>query len=633
MATAARPKRIYRFGQFQVDLCAGTLLRKGAPVKFQDQPLKVLCLLLERPGEIVSREDLRRSLWPDGTYVEFDGSLNAALNRLRSTLGDDADNPRFIETVPKRGYRFIAPVEPACEFEAGATPLQRDPNGAASPDAALPATDPWWRRKSLIAAVTAAVIVTAGALLTARRFLSAGVPAVHSLAVMPFTGSSGNPDAEFLQDGISIGVTDALSRLPGLKVMSTTAVMRYAQKNADPRKVGHDLRVDAVLSGEIEQTGGSVIVNAELVKSAEDTHIWGKQYIENMVNIAVLQQEIARDISDKLHMKLTAVQSQEMAEAKIEDPEAYRLYLLGHHEVDQFSPAHLMKAAEYFQQAIAKDPTYAAAHAGLADADSNLGYLIPSLREKSYAAARTEAAEALALDPRSAEAHVALATLDWMTWKFADAGPEFRRAEQLNPNFVNAPEAYSTHLVRMGQFPEAMDQVQRALELDPLSTFANMQLGIVFEGERDYRKAIAQYEKTLAMDPDNAVVYRRLGGCYGEIGNYDKFVESEARYFQILGQSEEAAELGRFYAQFGVKGVYRWYVRQESDPAKPTYSPTGVAANYALLGDKEDAFRWLETAYRQRASELAFVESDPAFDSLHRDPRYSDLLRRIGLPH
>ncbi len=338
-------------------------------------------------------------------------------------------------------------------------------SGAGVPSAAqatelLPRHTKGNQRKWIAFGVALPIAVIAG-LLVARYLRAPGTQSVHAVAVLPFTGASANPDAEFLQDGISTGVTDALSQLPGLKVMSSSATMRYAGKNLDPQKVGSDLKVDAVLIGRIEQQGDTLSVNAELVNADDDSQIWGAQYTEKMANVAMVQQDIVRDISDKLRMRLSPSQKEQMTERPMENADAYRLYLLGRHEFDQFSPDHFKKAADYFQQAIDKDPSYAAAYGGLADANSLLGYFLHSLREPAFAKARTASAQALALDNRSAEAHLALAIVHWMSWEFSAAEPEYQRAVELNPNFQNAPEAYSNYLVSMGRYSEAMDEARR----------------------------------------------------------------------------------------------------------------------------------------------------------------------------
>jgi eukaryotic-like serine/threonine-protein kinase len=492
------------------------------------------------------------------------------------------------------------------------------------------------KKRWLVGAAIAAgaVAIAAGAWLAARYLLPARSAAAHSVAVLPFTGAGDGSNAAFLQDGISIGVTDALSQLPGLRVMASSAAMRYAGKNPDPKQVGHDLNVDAVLTGTIQQDGNMLSVDAELVNAADDSQIWGEQISESMANVSMLQQEIVRDISDKLRVKLSPAVKQQLTQAKAENPDAYRLYLLGRREFDEFSPAHFAKAADYFRQAIAIDPTYAAAHAGVADASTMLSLFSPSSKSAAMlTTAQTEADEALALDPNSAEAHEALALYDRSTWKFQTADEEFRRAEELNPNYFSALEGYAGYLARMGRFKEAMDQAQRALALNPLSNPARLEIALVLGLERDYPQAIAQNQLVLQSAPNDLVANNQMASCYFYTQQYDKFVEFYERVVVIAGQPEAAAELKRAYASGGIKGIERWDIAQDGDSSKTGYDPMGVAEDYANLGDKNDAFVWLEKAYQQHSSDLIALKVLPDFDSLRADPRYTALAKRIGFPN
>jgi eukaryotic-like serine/threonine-protein kinase len=492
------------------------------------------------------------------------------------------------------------------------------------------------KKRSLLwvagAAVAVAALVAAG-VFAVRYWLPARSAAVHSVAVLPFTGAGNGPNAAFLQDGISIGVTDALSQLPGLRVMASAAVMRYAGKSPDPKQVGQDLNVDAVLTGTIQQDGNMLSVDAELVNATDDSQIWGEQIGESMANVSMVQQEIVSDISDKLRVKLSPAVKQQLTQAKAENPDAYRLYLLGRKEFDGFNAPHFTKAADYFRQAIAIDPTYAAAHAGLADASTMLSLFDPAMAATALATAQTEADEALTLDPRSAEAHEALALYDRSTWKFQAADEEFRRAEELNPNYFNALDGYAGYLARMGRFSEAMDQAQRALALNPLSNPARLEIALVLGLERDYPQAIAQNQLVLQSAPNDLVANNQMASCYFYTQQYDKFVEFYERVVVIAGEPEAAAELKRAYASGGIKGIERLDIAQDGDSSKTGYDPMGVAEDYANLGDKNDAFAWLEKAYQEHSSNLMALKVLPDFDSLRSDPRYAALVKRIGFPN
>jgi len=477
--------------------------------------------------------------------------------------------------------------------------------------------------------MAAVIVIAGGAFLAKRYFLPAPTNTIRSVIVLPFTGASGKSDATFLEDGISMGVTDALSQLPGLRVMASSAAMRYAGKNPDPEEVGKDLNVDAVLQGDIEQEGDTVSIDAELVKTADDTQVWGQQYTEKMANVAMLQQNIAHDISDELRMKLTPAEQQEMSKAPTENADAYRLYLLGRHEIDQ---ENMQQAANDFQQAIDKDPTYAAAYAGLGDADTLIGSNEPSIQRTIFAKARALATQALTLDSRSAEAHLTFAGVDLLEWKFSASDAEFRRSLRLDPNFLSAHQAYAEYFRDIGQLNGATDEEHQALALDPLSLWSNAELGSILFDRHEYAQAIAQAKKALQIDSNFGGAYDVLFGCYRAEGKYDEAVDALEKEMAGYGQPEGAKQIAQAYAGGGIKAAYRWLIVRESDPAKPAYDPVNVATEYAFLGDKNNAFVWLEKAYQLHESNLEELKSAPEFDSLRSDPRYADLIRRIGFP-
>jgi serine/threonine protein kinase/tetratricopeptide (TPR) repeat protein len=544
--------------------------------------------------------------------------LRADLKRLRRQLDS--------------GKSTTSPLTGVISSEA------RDLSSASAP--AAPATEPiparakgrakGNQRKWIAFGIAMPILVVAG-LLAARYLLLPRAQSVHSVAVLPFTGSSANPDAEFLQDGISTGVTDALSQLPGLKVMSSSAAMRYAGKNPDPQKVGSDLKVDAVLIGRIEQQGDTISVHAELVNANDNSQIWGEQYTQKMANVAMVQRDIVRDISDKLRMKLSPAQKEEMTERPMENADAYRFYVLGRRAFDKLTGKDVANAVAYYQQAIDKDPNYAAAYAGLGDAYSILGSLGALPQKEALAKARIAAEKALALDDKSSEAHTSMGGIHWLSLEFGPAGAEIKRGLELNPNFRNAHELNGAYLRTLGRYSEALQEIHRSLELDPLSTDSNYLEGDILYSQHDYNGAIAQEEKTLEIDPNFALAYSVLHDCYEAQGMYDKAVDAYEQFFALNGAAPVAAELKRVYAASGIKGARQWWIEQRSDPARPGYDPYTVAINYLGLGDKDKAFLWLEKAYEQR--DIGFISfKDPVFDSVRSDPRYVDLLHRIGFP-
>jgi eukaryotic-like serine/threonine-protein kinase len=520
----------------------------------------------------------------------------------------------------------------ASDFRADLKRLRRDSSSASSPRVVLPATTPWWRSKSMVAVIAAAVVVIAGGLVAARYLLPTPTQTVHSVAVLPFTGSGSNPDSEFLQNGISIGVTDALAELPGLKVMSSSAAQRYRGKDADPQKVGKDLKVDAVLIGQIEQRGDTISINAELVSAADSSQVWGAQFSEKTADAAALQQEIVRDISEKLRVKLSGAEKERLDKRPTKDPEAYRFYVLGVHEWTTFTPQSLPKAIAYFQQAIAKDPSYAAAYAGLSEAYGATAVVSGPQTSELLKQARVAANQAIALDSLSAEGHMALADVERDEWEFVAAESEYKRALELNPNLGGAHLSYGVMLTALGRFSEALEHEQRALDLNPLDPLASLWVGQIHAFRGDYDECIAQAQRVLDIDPTYLTAYVTLANCYLGKGMDKEAVEALGQYVASAGQPEGAAEMRRIFATGGMKGLLRGQAEVWSNPASPGYDPLNAASAYCQLGDKDKAFFWLNKAYEVREISLMNLKVNPIFEPLRSDPRYADLVRRIGLP-
>lgn len=625
MPTESRPATILRFAAFELDLRTGELRKKGVRVKLQGQPIQVLTLLLQRAGEVVSREDLRAAIWPSDTFVDFDNSLNTAVNKLREALGDSAEDSRFIETLPRRGYRFLVPVASQCEAAATTNGVPSRTLGRLQP-----------RRTVLLGGVAAILLV--GLIAAGAFYLGTRVP-IRSIAVMPFANVSGDPNSEYLSDGITEGVIDELSRLPNIKVISRTSAFRYKKAAIEPKKVARELGVEALITGRVIQRGDKLSIDAELVDAREDSHLWGQDYNRTIDDTASIQQEIAQAVSEHLQVRLTSEQRRSLAKSRATNPEAYQLYLKGRYHANLATANEFQKSIDYFRQAIDKDPGFALAYAGLADSylDRAGGWLYLSPSE-SFPSAKAAAMKALELDPTLAEAHAALAYAMHYDWDWAGAEREFRRAIELNPNSADSRERYAEYLVTRGRFNESLVEARQAEVLDPLSLETVSEAGTVLLMARRYDESIAQYQKALDLYPNSSVIRALLGYAYALKRSYPQAI---AEFAKIPGQDKAttaqnqfvASLLGSVYALSGRRADALKIAQELTRLSSHAYiSFYGPGAIYAALGDKDQAFRCLEKAYEQKFSELLYLAVDPILDGIRSDPRYTDLLRRIRLP-
>jgi serine/threonine protein kinase/tetratricopeptide (TPR) repeat protein len=509
--------------------------------------------------------------------------------------------------------------------------LKRDTSSGAVSAPVVRRVAPWWRGKPAWIASGAALLLLSGVLISRYAFRTQH-QSIGSVAVLPFSGLSADSNVEFLQDGITDGIIDTLSQMPNLRVMSSSSVLHYKGRESDPQKAGKDLHVDAVLIGRIAQRGELFFVNAELVDVADNSQIWGEQYSEKMADISALQQNIVRDISDRLRLKLSGAEKEHLAKRPTVNPEAYELYLRGRHEMYKWTDAGWKKSVEYLQQATEKDPSYAAAYAGLADGYALLGNGVYLPAGDAFQKAEAAANRAIALDESLGEAHLALALVRWSTYKFDAAEREFRRAIELSPNLSLAHQRYSAYLVSLRRFGEGLREERRALELDPLNLHANNRLGEIFLFQGDYDKAIEQWRKSLEVDPAHAEALYYVSYGYERKGQYDEATKYLDQGLTSEGHADIAAENERAYATSGWKGLLRKRIERGSDPKKKgLYDPYGVASSYVKLGDNDSAFLWLDKTYAEQIP-MSFLLVDPDLDKLRSDPRYTDLVHRIGFP-
>jgi TolB-like protein/Tfp pilus assembly protein PilF len=463
---------------------------------------------------------------------------------------------------------------------------------------------------------------------------------INSVAVLPFANASGDPSTEYMSDGITEGIIDRLSGLPNLKVISRTSAFRYKQRDIEPQKVGHELGVEALVTGRVIQRGDALSVSAELVDAREDKQLWGEQYSRKLADVVSIQQEIATAISGNLRVRLTSEEKTRSAKTYVANPEAYQLYLNGRYHANKGTYDGLMKGIEYFQQAITKDPNYALAYASLADSYVELGgwltYLPPS---EAGPKAKAAAMKALELDDSLGEAHAALARAQYyFGWDWPSAEREFKRAVELNPNSAISHHGYSELLLARARFDESIAEGMRALEIDPLSPQIVADLAYTYLVMRRYDEAIAQQQKALDLDPNAAWIRHDMAHAYTLKGAYAQAIAEEDKipvHAKVVASENKliASGIGWIYAVSGRRADALKIAEQFKDLASHAYVDFyQVAEIYAALGDKDEAFRLLEKAYEEHSSNMPFLAVDPFWDGIRSDPRFADLLRRVGLP-
>jgi len=622
-----------RFGIFEVDLQAGELRRQGIKVKLQQQPFELLAMLLERPGEVVTREEIQKRLWPADTFVDFDRGLNRATNRLRESLGDEADSPRFIETLPRRGYRFIAPVVKL--DEGGHVAELVPPQADAVPTNGRPHSPSYGRARLRIGFLIAIVAIALLTLAAWFAFFRPRAGAIESVAVLPFSNGSSDSNAEYLSDGITESLINNLSQLPNLRVMARSTVFRYKAKDIDPQKIGNDLHVQAVLSGRLLQQGNVLIIQAELMDVKTGVQLWGGQFNRSAEDVLALQEDLSREIAEKLRLKLTGEEKQRLAKRNTEDAEAYRSYLKGRYYWNKRSPEGMQKAANYFQQAIDKDPAYALAYAGLADTYVYLSFFNMVPPRDAMPRAKAAAAKALEIDDHLAEAHVSLGYISYTyDWDWPAAGKHFDQALALDPAYTRAHIFYPFYLSSRGESQEAVTVAKSALDLDPASPSLSHSLAVQFYLTRQFDQAIEQCRKTLEMDPNFAVAYAVLGQTYLARGMNDEAAPVLEKYSALSqGSADALALLGYSQARRGEKSQALRTIEKLKATSKKSFVPAFYfALVYAALEDKDQAFMWLEKGYDERFARFAYLKLEALWDPLRSDERFNALVRRVGIP-
>lgn len=497
-------------------------------------------------------------------------------------------------------------------------------------------------RKFLVAAL-AAVVILGGGILGYRYFAGSNSKQIESIAVMPFVNDSGNPDIEYLSDGMTEMLINSLSQVPNLQVKARSSVFRYKGKEFDPKKIAPELNVQAILNGHLIQRGENISLNVELIDAATETIIWGNKYESKLADLVALQSDVAHDVSTKLKSKLSGASEKQVTKEYTSDPEAYQLYLKGIYHWNKRTGDELKQAISLFQQAIDKDPGYAKAYGGLALAYEVYGANTASTRQEvneMAVKARAAAQKALELDAELAEAHAVLAErkID-DEWDFAGSEASYKRAIELNPNFAAAHQWYSEVLSRLGRADEALSEIKKAYELDPFSRAVNQNLGLRLLEMRRYDEAQAQFEKLIQSEPDYPMSYAFLAGLYAHRGEFEKSMEPgcKAEVMLKIETVESCAKkvegMRKAVKDGGPNGYWRFVLSEDlKNYERGIASPVAIAGYYARLGEKEKAFEWLEKGYSERSIDITYLKVDYSFDNVKSDPRFNDLLRRVGLP-
>jgi len=648
--------KILDFGLAKIDLRRAAAADVAAPTATAEEHLTspgtaMGTVAFMSPEQVEGRElDTRTDLFSFGAVLyematgrqAFSGNtsgviFNSILEKapIPPTRVNPELPPRLDEIIAKtlekdREVRY----QHAADIRADLKRLRRDTTSGTArvPMASKPETLFSRLRKKPTLLAGALVIVLAAGYLLVRFLWTPRTTAISSIAVLPFSGAGQEASSEDLQDGITEGIIDALSQTPGLRVMSGSAVFRYKGKNPDPQQVGRELKVATVLTGRIVHRDGGVGVNAELVNTEDNTQLWGHRYDEQLTDLGAMQQELVNSISSQLRQKLGRDEKQTAPPRATENSEAYNLYLRGRYEMDRGSDEAWLRAAQYFQQAVQKDPSFAAAYSRLATTYGLLASESDLPTKETLAKASAAAARALELDNSLAEAHSAAGFAHLMNWEFAAAEPELRRAVELDPNVESVRANYEAFLRATGRFAEAEEQGRRALELDPSSLSLMFSLGLTLMAERKYDQAVVQFQKMLEIESDSSQAHIGLAWCYRDEGRHDQAAQETQRYYLVSGFPDIAEAQRKEQERSGWRGAVLKDIEVMSNPANGiNYYPSGVAMAYAQLGERDKAFAWLERAYNERAG-LLFLKVDPAFDSLRSDPRFNSLLRRIGFP-
>ncbi|HEY6251650.1 MAG TPA: tetratricopeptide repeat protein [Candidatus Angelobacter sp.] len=638
-----------RFGIYDLDLKTGELRKAGVLISLPPQPFKILSLLANHAGQLVTREEIQKEIWGNETFVDFEKGLNFAVKRIREVLGDNAGSPRYIETLPRRGYRFIAPVEKTTEnanFSLKtltlAEPQSLEKSSTSLPfgrDFQAPEVSHVFRaqgknnRLLIVAAIVAAALIGLAVFWLRKSDRQAVAAGKTVLIVLPFDNLTGDGDQEYFSDGVTEELSTQLARLSParLGVIGRVTAMTFKHSGKTIQQIGNETHAQLVLEGSVRRDGENLRITAQLIRVENQEHIWADEYDRNSQGTLAMQLEVAAAIAREIRLKLTPEQQSKLETKYSRDPEAYDAYVRGRYQLQKRTKASFNKAIEYFQHALKRDPNYAAARAGLADCYNLLGVYGYSRPDEVYPTAKAEALKALRIDDTLAEAYTTLADVKTnYDWDWRGAEDDFLHAIQLDPNYGTGHLWYGEdYLSPQGRHKEAIDEVRRAQEIDPLSPINGAILSEVYYFDRQYDQAINEAQRALDLEPEFVPALERLGWAYEQKTMYPEAIQVFKHCQKISKDDPEMkAQLAHAYALSGNRNEALKLLKELQDESRPEHvSPYFVAIVYTALGEKDRALDWLEKTCQAR--EMPPIKVEPRFDNLRSHPRFIELLRRV----
>lgn len=636
----------YEFGSFRVDTVKRRMLRNGAVVSLTPKAFDTLLVLIEHRGQVVEKNALLEKVWP-GVAVE-ENNLTQNISTLRKALGEKREEPEYILTVPGLGYRFIAEVcETFATDQVPSTPVEPIASEDAQYQSLIsfteetPEAKPNWRGRSrmFVAAALVVAVGLAGVTYRVSRHVRGATPSANthlkSIAVLPFKPLAGGETDEYLGVGMADALITKLSSIKEITVRPTSSILRYANSDVDPIQVGSALEVNTLLDGRVQRVNDRIRVTVQLISATDGTPLWADKFDEKYTDVFSLEDRISEKVAAALLPTLTGDQKQRLSLHYTEDTDAYQSYIKGRYFWNKRTADGITKAISYFEDAIIRDPNYALAYAGLADSYTTLGILDDSSSQEMMPKARSSALKAIELDDRLAEAHASLGYVKHrFEWDWVQAEKEFRHSIELNPDYATAHQWYGWYLITVGSYDGAEKEFERARQIEPLSLYTNVTVGAAFFYSKQYDKAAAQLKRVVEMDPSFSIAHGWLARTYEQTGRFDEAISEAQKGIKIGGgTAAQQAALGYAYSVSGKQAEARRVLAELQHPSKDRYiSPYSLANIYAGLGQKDRAFEWLEKALKDRDNSMVFLAVDQRLESLHSDPRFAELVKKVGIP-